>query len=79
MSKRKEKTSSGDILRVCVVYCKFPVAVRCKLLGHCFLNNDRVTCTEPQLETCNKQQRHAECHRWGLCCHASAGSFMAVS
>ena len=38
MSKRKEKTSNGDILRVCVVYFKFPVSVRCKLLGHCFLS-----------------------------------------
>ena len=38
MSKRKEKTSSGDILRPFVVYCKFPVAVRCKLLGHCFFS-----------------------------------------
>jgi len=38
MSKRKEKTSSGDSLRVFVVYFKFPVAVRCKLLGHCFLS-----------------------------------------
>jgi hypothetical protein len=38
MSKRKAKNSSGYILRVFVVYLKFPVAVRCGLLGHCLLS-----------------------------------------